>query len=125
MVFGPFVVLAGATVALVCATGWTLVAGALAAVIVASAFGPGYRPAWRLARHVHSFRTAADRKVAVPFPPGCGESEAQGVLGLCRQELDSLAARFGSPLWGRVGVYLIANGRDLEHLRGLRVGGFA
>lgn len=103
---------------------WPLLIAAAGAFFVA--IGWCSRWLWRLMTRVRHFQTAGDGQILLHYAPGL---DAHGNLAIlfqrCRAELDRLTQQFGSPLRGRVIVFLFARHQEIAKIFGPHYGGAA
>lgn len=85
-----------------------------------------YRWLWRFCRRVRRFATAENARIALHYEPELvGMASISALLQFCEKELDNLTQWFGSPLRGRVNVFLFARWRDISAIYGSGYGGLA
>lgn len=98
---------------------------AFLAAIFGASFGWRHRWLWRLCRHVRRFATVENARIVLHYEPELESAEISAFLRSYEEELDKLTLRFGSPLRGRVTVYLLSHWRDISAIYGPGYSGFA
>lgn len=94
--------------------------------IGAASLGWRRRWLWRFCRHVRRFATVENSRIVLHYEPELKRGEiTSAFLQSCEKELDNLTRWSGSPLRGRVTVYLFSHWRDISAIYGPGYGGFA
>jgi hypothetical protein len=105
--------------------GYIFIFGALAGIWLAGTWRR-WRWLWPFVRQVRRFRSAVDGPIVLHYAPELvGKWDFSALLQRCRTELDKLTKQFGSPLRGRVKVFLFASYQDYGKVFGLLSGGTA
>lgn len=77
------------------------------------------RSAWRLYRRARRFAPVENSRIVLHYDPKLKTSQnLSDFLQSCEEELDNLTQWFGSPLRGRLTVYLFAHWRDISAIFG-------
>src|ERR1700722_5414660 len=81
---------------------------------------------WRFVCHVRRFHTASNDRIVLHYETDLEDKwDMPMLIHRFEVELDRLTGRFGSPLRGRVVVYLFSNWRDISKIMGRNIGGVA
>lgn len=89
------------------------------AALLAGLFGWGFRWLWRFCRHVQRFATIENPRIVLHYDPQLKRGEnLSDFLQSCDKELDNLAGWFGSPLRGRLTIFLFAHWKDISAIFG-------
>jgi hypothetical protein len=81
---------------------------------------------WRFTRQTRRFSTASKGQIVLHYAPELNAKwNISTLLQRCQEELDRLTERFGSPLRGRVVVFLFASYKEIGKIFGPHYGGAA
>jgi hypothetical protein len=81
---------------------------------------------WRFCPRVRHFATVENARVVLHYEPELKRGDTiPAFLQACEKELENLMRWFGSPMRGRVTVYLFAHGQDIAAIYGSGYAGWA
>jgi hypothetical protein len=87
--------------------------------LVAVPYGWRFRWLLRFCRHVQRFATIENPRIVLHYDPQLKRGEnLSDLLQSCQKELDNLAGWFGSPLRGRLTVFLFTHWKDISAIFG-------
>src|SRR5579875_781671 len=87
--------------------------------ISAALYGWRHRWLWRLYQRAQGFATIENPRIVLHYEPELKRGENfEAFLQSCEKELDNLTQWFGSPLRGRLTVFLFAHWQDISAIFG-------